>query len=160
MITAGAAEFSRYQLYRRHRINAGEVTCVNSVKTLSATSDYVDAENRGDRDQRELRHLVALCQDFRKDAPPTGAHVTTLVGPGTVVGHNVRPTRWWSSCCPITAMRSAAHHLARVTCESSARSRNTKPPPRLRDCRGFLLWMRICHHRGGGDDTAVRDLSG
>jgi len=65
------------------------------VKTLSATSDYVNAENRGDRDQRELRHLVALCQDFRKDAPPTGAHVTTLVGPGTVVGHNVRPTRWW-----------------------------------------------------------------
>jgi hypothetical protein len=47
MITAGAAELSRYQLYRRHRLNAGEVTCVNSVKTLSATGDYVNAENRG-----------------------------------------------------------------------------------------------------------------
>jgi hypothetical protein len=109
MITAGAAELSRYQLYRRHRLNVGEVTCVNSVKTLSATGDYVNAENRGDRDQRELRQLVAplriagvcgrlmcclkyehpLYQDFRKDAPPTGAHVTTLAGPGTVVGHNV-----------------------------------------------------------------------
>jgi hypothetical protein len=59
MITAGAAELSRYQLYRRHRLNVGEVTCVNSVKTLSATGDYVNAENRGDRDQRELRQLVA-----------------------------------------------------------------------------------------------------
>jgi cell fate regulator YaaT (PSP1 superfamily) len=42
-----------------------------------------------------LKYEHPLCQDFRKDAPPTGAHVTTLVGPGAVVGHDVRPTRCW-----------------------------------------------------------------
>jgi cell fate regulator YaaT (PSP1 superfamily) len=36
-----------------------------------------------------LKYEHPLYQDFRKDAPPTGAHVTTLAGPGTVVGHNV-----------------------------------------------------------------------
>src|ERR1700677_221997 len=30
-----------------------------------------------------------LYQDFRKDAPPVGASVTSPAGPGTVVGHNV-----------------------------------------------------------------------
>jgi uncharacterized membrane protein YccC len=39
--------------------------------------------------------------------------------------------------------------------KSSARSRNTKPPPD--DPAGN---PDTCHHRGGGDDTAVRDLSG
>jgi len=36
-----------------------------------------------------LKYEHPLYQDFRKDAPPTGTHVTTLADPGTVVGHNV-----------------------------------------------------------------------
>jgi hypothetical protein len=36
-----------------------------------------------------LKYEHPLYQDFRKDAQPTGAHVTTLAGPGTVVGRNV-----------------------------------------------------------------------
>jgi len=36
-----------------------------------------------------LKYEHPLYQDFRKDAPPVGAAVTTSEGPGTVVGHNV-----------------------------------------------------------------------
>jgi cell fate regulator YaaT (PSP1 superfamily) len=36
-----------------------------------------------------LKYEHPLYQDFRKDAPPVGAAVTSPEGPGTVVGHNV-----------------------------------------------------------------------
>ena len=36
-----------------------------------------------------LKYEHPLYQDFRKDAPPVGASVTSPAGPGTVVGHNV-----------------------------------------------------------------------
>jgi len=36
-----------------------------------------------------LKYEHPLYQDFRKDAPPVGATVTTPEGPGTVLGHNV-----------------------------------------------------------------------
>jgi cell fate regulator YaaT (PSP1 superfamily) len=36
-----------------------------------------------------LKYEHPLYQDFRKDAPPVGTAVTTPVGDGTVVGHNV-----------------------------------------------------------------------
>jgi cell fate regulator YaaT (PSP1 superfamily) len=36
-----------------------------------------------------LKYEHPLYQDFRTDAPPAGAHVTTLAGPGTVAGHHV-----------------------------------------------------------------------
>jgi len=36
-----------------------------------------------------LKYEHPLYQDFRKDAPPVGASVTSPEGPGTVVGHNV-----------------------------------------------------------------------
>jgi cell fate regulator YaaT (PSP1 superfamily) len=36
-----------------------------------------------------LKYEHPLYQDFRKDAPPMGASVTSPAGPGTVVGHNV-----------------------------------------------------------------------
>src|SRR5271165_7184653 len=36
-----------------------------------------------------LKYEHPLYQDFRKDAPPVGAAVTSPAGPGTVVGHNV-----------------------------------------------------------------------
>jgi hypothetical protein len=42
------------------------------MKTLSAPGDYVDAENRGDRDQRELRQLVSMAGDaVRRLGEPT-----------------------------------------------------------------------------------------
>src|ERR1700735_1241090 len=36
-----------------------------------------------------LKYEHPLYQDFRKDAPPVGASVTSPMGDGTVVGHNV-----------------------------------------------------------------------
>ena len=36
-----------------------------------------------------LKYEHPLYQDFRKDAPPVGAAVTSPEGPGTVIGHNV-----------------------------------------------------------------------
>ncbi|HEV8220042.1 MAG TPA: regulatory iron-sulfur-containing complex subunit RicT [Streptosporangiaceae bacterium] len=36
-----------------------------------------------------LKYEHPLYQDFRKDAPPVGATVTSPEGPGTVIGHNV-----------------------------------------------------------------------
>jgi cell fate regulator YaaT (PSP1 superfamily) len=36
-----------------------------------------------------LKYEHPLYQDFRKDAPPVGATVTSPDGPGTVIGHNV-----------------------------------------------------------------------
>ena len=36
-----------------------------------------------------LKYEHPLYQEFRKDAPPVGAAVTSPAGPGTVVGHNV-----------------------------------------------------------------------
>jgi cell fate regulator YaaT (PSP1 superfamily) len=36
-----------------------------------------------------LKYEHPLYQDFRKDAPPIGASVTSPEGPGTVIGHNV-----------------------------------------------------------------------
>ena len=36
-----------------------------------------------------LKYEHPLYQDFRKDAPRNGEHVTTPDGPGTVIGHNV-----------------------------------------------------------------------
>jgi cell fate regulator YaaT (PSP1 superfamily) len=36
-----------------------------------------------------LKYEHPLYQEFRKDAPPVGAAVTTPVGDGTVIGHNV-----------------------------------------------------------------------
>ena len=36
-----------------------------------------------------LKYEHPLYQDFRKDAPPVGASVTSPEGPGTVIGHNV-----------------------------------------------------------------------
>ncbi len=36
-----------------------------------------------------LKYEHPLYQDFRKDAPPLGAAVTSPDGPGTVIGHNV-----------------------------------------------------------------------
>src|SRR6185437_4315018 len=36
-----------------------------------------------------LKDEHPLYQDFRKDAPPVGATVTSPEGPGTVIGHNV-----------------------------------------------------------------------
>ena len=36
-----------------------------------------------------LKYEHPLYQDFRKDAPPIGAHVETPAGDGTVIGHNV-----------------------------------------------------------------------
>jgi len=36
-----------------------------------------------------LKYEHPLYQDFRKDAPPIGASVTSPAGPGTVIGHNV-----------------------------------------------------------------------
>src|SRR6266851_758188 len=36
-----------------------------------------------------LKYEHPLYQDFRKDAPPVGAAVTSPAGPGTVVGHSV-----------------------------------------------------------------------
>ena len=36
-----------------------------------------------------LKYEHPLYQEFRKDAPPVGATVTTPEGPGTVIGHSV-----------------------------------------------------------------------
>jgi hypothetical protein len=51
--------------------------------------------------------------------------------------------------------RSAAHHLARLTSEII--SEVTEHQAADDDPAGH---RDKCHHRGGGDDTAVRDLSG
>ena len=48
-----------------------------------------------------LKYEHPLYQDFRKDAPRIGEAVETPEGPGTVTGHNVPATRWWSSCTPM-----------------------------------------------------------
>jgi hypothetical protein len=51
--------------------------------------------------------------------------------------------------------RSAAQHLARLTSEIISEAAEHQAAPD--DAAGH---RDTCHHRGGGDDTAVRDLSG